>query len=825
MQATRAPRKRCAICVGDGTQVILLALPRPPKAPAPAQLEPLMFFDEPPPTSAPSSGNIRVAETNKWAGGWFVAPFVVNGNGEIRRYRAAGETEFSSFQEAFDACGPFTSIAEYPAAFGCILLDTLYLLVASRVEEAAPLPFGGAIFRVTATEWVPLDIPGAAPPSLSPADRRRLNAFRQYSYEGGYFYSDDCDLTRPFPFVPPERDEGPEFCSDWSEHLRQPFRLLGIADGCSTLLRGFAESKIVELRERSVLHMLLLGRQNNLNPGPRYFGRGLNGKNAVGNDYVYEYVMWKPNEEDGSISFARHTILRGTVPVRWSTKIHASVTEPSMIFSPNREDVLRGCDTYFETVFRRLAALIKYDAGNEFPDAVPGLRCINLLRQNPQCDEARLSGYFVETVRRSDAAVQRLSPTARLELVHVDWIDLMRRVGFDVVVKEVWGAALTFLALENGEAVATVSSVRPDGSVTRKFLQTRFVRINCADSLDRTNLGCFFTCFQVSVFMLKSLGIGLDNFVDQKPLPPLDGHKAPGSDAHPASPTASSGTKRTFCEPFVNSWCDARNPFLSPVAVARVLAELHVHNGDTVAQLYTGSAAMHSNLLRGLCGLKSTASNTVIATQRRFENVFEDKKKFMCIELLLGRNKDIHFRSMSQVFLTRPVPMEHWKYALLAWGVPPGVTACELEKAVRKAWDEIILCLSQTGQLPNIASTALCFEITMAKDEVEAHTEFATAVGQVTFEQTSPTTDDDANVLQANVQMGVIEFDHDLCDAIDVARVLRQNAVLKIHNINVSLFPYAYPVRTAEEDSVGSVQKVTSSLRSGLKNFVRRLNT
>ncbi|KEG14814.1 synaptojanin (N-terminal domain) [Trypanosoma grayi] len=781
-----------------------------------------MFFNDDPLPEPQSCAEVTTAVTNIWAGGWFVSPLIVNANAEVEMCRAFDRTKFSSFKEAYNVCGPFESIVEYPAMFGCILLDKVYFLVATRVEEVAGLPFGGTILRVAETEWIAFNIPGAAPLRMSVTDKNRLREFQQYKYEKGYYYSDDCDLTKPFPFISSRAGDSPEFHCDWSEHLRQAFRLNGLDNGCSVLIRGYAEGKNIEIKDRSVLCMLLLGRQNHLNPGPRYLGRGLNGNNAVGNDHVYEYVMWRKNA-DGSISFARHTILRGTIPVQWTTQINATIAEPSMIFSPNKEEVLQGCDVYFESLFRQLTALIKYDTGGAPVDAIPKVRCINLLRQNPQSGEGILARYFIEAVRKADAAVRRVFPKDHLDLVHVDWLNLIKDYGIDVATKTFWEAVLAFLAPSSSDALATVGSVRPDGSVSRLLCQRQFVRINCADSLDRTNLGCFFTCFQASVFMLGSLGIQLNSFVDQRPLPPLDGQDDFERDGFSAFLAPMAGAKSSFPKPFVGSWYEARNPSLYPVAVGRALSELFVYNGDIVAQLYTNSAAMHSNILRGICGLKYTTSNVVIATQRRFENVFEDRKKFRSIELLLGRNKDIHFPSMSRVFLTRPVPWEHWKCALVAVGVPPGISSSELEGSVRRAWDEMVCPMLCNDGYPPIASSALCFTVTVAEDEVESHTEFVTALGHVTFEQTPPL-DEDSCVPQENEQIAVIEFDRDLCRAINVPRLLQERAVLKFQSSNVILTPYEYPVQGSEGDSSGLVHKAANSLRSGLKNFVRGLN-
>lgn len=70
----------------------------------------------------------------------------------------------------------------------------------------------------------------------------------------------------------------------------------------------------------------------------------------------------------------------------------------------------------------------------------------------------------------------------------------------------------------------TVGLIRQDGVVDRLTTQTRFLRINCADSLDRTNLACYFTCLQMSIAMLMTMQIPFSHLTHAEwdSIPPLD---------------------------------------------------------------------------------------------------------------------------------------------------------------------------------------------------------------------------------------------------------------------------------------------------------------
>lgn len=189
---------------------------------------------------------------------------------------------------------------------------------------------------------------------------------------------------------------------------------------CSTLLRGFASERVTMLHNNSKLHLLLLGRQSTLNPGPRYLGRGLNAVHGAGNDHFYEYVLWTESARSGStpydvsssssstspIIYARHTILRGTVPVHWSTQLSVSLAEPPMTFSPNKTEVLEGSEVYFAQTLETLSSLMSLDSRNR-TTRQPRLRCMSLLRQNAQGNEEVLARYYREAVVRSARVVKK----------------------------------------------------------------------------------------------------------------------------------------------------------------------------------------------------------------------------------------------------------------------------------------------------------------------------------------------------------------------------------------------------------------------------------
>ncbi|KAG5483399.1 hypothetical protein LSCM1_04947 [Leishmania martiniquensis] len=832
------PRHRCAIAVKNNVQYLFVVVPKS-KPPPKMELEPLMFFESPSPAprAAPDACQTEglYAPKGDALKDSAAVPLAVNSSGELQRAVVFPATEFASLDDARQQCGPFTSFQEYPALFGCLRIDKVYVLVATAVAVAVSLPFAGTIYNVKGTAWVPFDLPGVAPVRVSQTDRTRLREFQHCSYSIGYYFSDDVDLMLPFPFTRPDGCAPPDTECNWSHHLHDSFSRCSLGAACSVLVRGFAGERVCTLKDGVDLHLVLLGRQSNVNPGPRYLSRGLNSENGVGNDHYYEYILWKYHGAD-TVTFTRHSFLRGTIPVHWRTQLSMSLSEPAMIFSGNKAEVLRGSVAYFDRTFQRLKHVMLLDT-NGCSASSPQLRCINLLRLNPQSGEDVLARHFLDAVRASDAFIKKRFVGGSLDLVHVDWLNLIKDYGIDMATSTFWEASVGFLGTGSTaeDSMMTVGMIRRTGEVDRLVTQSRFLRLNCADSLDRTNLGCFFLCLQLCIAMLLTQRIPYTSFPESPLVPALDASdEVPQEGGYAAAFAPMVGARQAVPKPFVSAWGEVRDPRCIPPVIVRALAELFVHNGDCVAMLYTNSAAMHSNILRGICGMRLQGHNAVIATQRKFENVFEDRKKLRGIQLLLGRNDNDLFPSISQVFLLRPVAYKQWACAVVVVGVPDAVTVREVEVTVRRAWDASVVSQLAVRQLPPIESTALCFTVTLSKVHAQqeagycAHSNKESDYSGCTLAPDDPVDDgisENGTTHPRSERIAIIEFDPDLCTVVDAATMLRQQGFLPLSGNNCILAPYSYALHTTRDASTmsGTVKTVGSSLKRGLTSFMRGL--
>ncbi|CCW64294.1 unnamed protein product [Phytomonas sp. EM1] len=836
--------KRCAIVKKNGEQHLFVVVPKPAPPPEPI-IESLMIFDNIPEvklesdvSASDSNGNTdgsKYVSGSAWRWGSKVIPLSVDDGGDFRVSTSFPKTEFESLDDVYSQCGPFDELNEYHTLFGSVVLDKAYILVASSIEVAVKLPFNGHIFKVLEAKWVPFVLPQVLPVKMSSTDRNRLQNFQFHYDSKGYYYSDDVDLRLQFPFIPSTDKAAPlDFFCDWSHHLRERFQSPSLQGACSMLVRGFVGERVCRLNGGFELHMILLGRQNHLNPGPRYLGRGLNDINAVGNEHTYEYVMWK-QQDDMSVAYARHTILRGTIPVRWTSQPSMAISEPRMLFSPEKSDVIRGSSVYFENLFRTLHKMCREDTADASGVALPApkLRCINLLRYNTSPDESALSRYFAESVGQAESVVKKLFPESTIDLVHLDWLTLTREYGVEFTITSFWQSAMSFLVGQDSsvnDSIMSVGVIKADTTVDRLMAQTRFLRINCADSLDRTNLGCFFTCLQLSIGMLLTLQVPFKGFAYTQPLRPIkDIIEVDSPNTYPTSFKPVSNDGHAVPKPFLNTWDEACDLERLPSAVACALAALFVDNGDCVAMLYTNSQAMHSNLLRWIGGTRSTGSNALIATQRRYENMFEDGEKFRNTELLLGRNYSLHFPSISPIFLTQPVAYSQWACTLVAIGFGNNTQAAEVEAAVRKAWDSgVVPQLAQRGKIP-IESSALCLTITVKPENWgNLPDAFAAAVQSPTNFASPQAMDDEekTNLTFRDERVAVIRFDPNLCCVVDAPALLQQYGYITIKGRRCALVQYSYPVQDTENTSGMSVaiKNVRATLKQGFKKFVRNLN-
>eukprot|EP00668_Euglena_longa_P031625 GGOE01040866.1.p1 GENE.GGOE01040866.1~~GGOE01040866.1.p1 ORF type:complete len:712 (+),score=117.65 GGOE01040866.1:87-2222(+) len=556
-----------------------------------------------------------------------------------------------------------SSIAEpltlHHAAMGiggcCTVRTTTFLLCIDKATVAVTLPVrGGEIYRVKESRWIALTSATSTVSNegdTTEEERSAAEALLGMSVDETHFFAWTLDLTAPLPHGLHRDRLSPwaeEF--DWNAALRRPFREAGLEEVCMVLLRGYAGGEHLQPMptggDPQRLSLALLCRQDRRNSAPRVPGRGLNAAGHPGNEFECELFLWwapggsptgrttaDPRPE--RFQWARHIWRRGTVPLSFNYSGAAQFYSP--LGPPLDARSMAATPQYFGALTDHLQRIAASDSSGDSADSIV-VEVVDLLSRTWPHEE-RISHRYEEAVQHAAASPVQVP----LRFVHFDWHAASRRLGVLGAVEDVWRCLRP--PLEDG--CPAVSSGEFSGDepvlirVTSRTTQQEFRRFNCADSLDRTNLVSFFTTLRLV------------------------------ATPHPGGPLPP--TQSTCCESKAQQrdcslrWCDISCPSrtvrqpaglhvaLPPSASAcgaldcvlhtihphllRALAQLFLESGDSISQIFTGSVAMHSDVIRDLCpDLAGLQLNMLIGIQRGFRNLFRDDKKAQESLLLLGQH-------------------------------------------------------------------------------------------------------------------------------------------------------------------------------------------
>lgn len=537
----------------------------------------------------------------------------------------------------------------------CTIASTTFVLCIQEVAEVIELPVnGGPVYRILRSEWVAITSSQASLPPPTEAQGAAMDALRCLRLDGTHFYAPASDLTAPLPYglaCNPMHPFAPEF--DWNSTLRQPFRALGMEELCCSLLRGVADgAQICSFRDGAAecMQILMLHRQGNQNPNPRYQGRGLDAGGNPGNEFECElFIWWTPSASPSDVEpqqWARHMWRRGTIPVAvtydWSGMLHWITGPKSVPATASMEDSA----AYFRSLSAHLHSIVLQDT-EEFPDRCQAmapqwnLRIVDLLSRTGHgatLGEVDLSEHY-ETVVKKLLEDEGSQAKVNMSYRHFDWNEMMKAMGVRRTVEQMWRSVP--LGSTKDHSLITCGVLYPDlhglPRIAVTTVQSDFLRINCADSLDRTNLFSFFWVLRILTRMQQQLHF---QFRPEEPNPvkehdscaictsfcPSRGDLRPTYSNHQISQSG----EQTFLQLITSP---------SP-QLLHALCGMFVNSGDIIAEVFAGSAALHSDAIRDLCPeLPSASCNAWIAVQRRLSNAFLDEERRVQANLLLGRHR------------------------------------------------------------------------------------------------------------------------------------------------------------------------------------------
>lgn len=593
------------------------------------------------------------------------------------------------------------------ALLGYVCLQSVgaaWLVVATKVRRDMTLPGGHGVFTIMEAKWMKMDLNYLGSPNK--VEARNMEVMQDFPLEGLHFYCDTFDVTRPYPSPYPVD----QYCEEyvWNEWLASPFQREGLRMWCVVMLQGVALTKTIPVAShKPALHLGVLTRKSTINAGTRYYARGLNKAGGPGNESECELLMWTTTAHSDLINWRAFLWRRGTVPIWWRSEMK-SVGESRVVVEA--EHPFKGSDKYYARLLRRYGPH-------------PFTIC-NMLRIGAMHEESTLTEFF----ERSLDEVKKIMPLD-VKMIKFDWHHNLKQMGSQKAIETLWtllrssvqnvGLSCGQISLvdvrdgenaddddgggsEEGELHGSreyVSAAAADahGGGGRMYFrwmkrQKGFIRFNCADSLDRTNVATFFHSWQVVAEMCRQLGV-----FDDK-----------------GGPTEEWGHYDLELPQLV-----ARLP--SPLLGS--LTEFFVYMGDVISVLYTNSPAMHSSLMREYSpNVAAPRSNAFIAIQRRYQNVVKDSTRQLQYNMILGRKLAACFPSLEAspsrfecvssypAFSLKTVPclfsdLEPEKWLLadkltnepFSWIAPSGCDVLELYIVLRRSCDLKEFALTVTG--------------------------------------------------------------------------------------------------------------------------------
>lgn len=532
-----------------------------------------------------------------------------------------GEDLFSSQLEALSflkkRCTRMKPLKRFKNVIGYITIGGFgFLLMVKESKTTMTLPGNHEIKTIYDTEWIkiPLLFKGF---KLTTEEKKNVQLMLDHKIAGSHYYCETLDLTHQFPSLHRIENYEPNFV--WNDFLAFEFQKIGMKNWCAIILQGFGEEKSIScdsVNGKTEYKIGLITRKSNLNPGARFFARGLNENHSPGNEWEVEFLCWKfesSNEQinmmdekkDRKCRWSSYVFRRGTVPIHWKqviSKTKMKVQDPLIEISSKP---FANHQKYYERLQKRYKN--------------KEITVVNLLREGKHT-ENQLGVAYKESLQ-----LLKKQMAIPINMINFNWLKKKKEDGIEESVKNYWNLVSQTLK-DHG-----LTSGRLEFSKTGYPLLTNFqtfetqkgiIRINCADSLDRTNLISFYTCLQIIPQMI----LQLDDMQYK--------------------------TKKNWSN--LNKTLKEIEESYEP-SILQSVAQLFLKFGDLAAKLFTKSKAMHTDSIKKyIKDLKKpqiepkVMHNMGVLVKRRFENVLFDETRQKQIEIFLGINWNQHFKEYSK---------------------------------------------------------------------------------------------------------------------------------------------------------------------------------
>lgn len=429
----------------------------------------------------------------------------------------------------------------------------------------------------------------------------RESPFEDFQINNNHYFCESYDLTHIYPsFVhkpyyhltvdSAKKSLKPtEFADEgfiWNNGWKTAFKKLGIPHVCIDLLQGACITRNFVRYNFSITY---IARRSSLNPGTRFQARGLNDKNAPGNEVEGELIFCKDNE------FWTQKWRRGSIPIRWKTTMPTTF---STIKNSVEEDYFNGTADYFQKLSQRYEIEPTKDEIERMPLYDPSqpivpvpIRCISLLKAKEETDESDIKDFY-------ELALSRLHEE-NITNVFFTQFDLARKLKSDGSHESMQSLLSVINPFSENDGF-THGKYNEDGSLVILEHQKGIFRFNCADSLDRTNLATFYYAMKITAQWCIMENLGLN--------PKFKG---------------------------VKSNVEITKPYeIMDNDIVGFLSVSFVDVGNIISRMYTNTNAIKVNCIRTFApSLISSSNDTSISVKRRFANSINDPSRQRLIEL------------------------------------------------------------------------------------------------------------------------------------------------------------------------------------------------
>ena len=449
----------------------------------------------------------------------------------------------------------------------------LYILVVVESEPVARIQNRHTIYQVNKVMFIATEFPvhQRMPSKIS----RRITQIREFQLVKLHFWCWTRDLTNPtFAKGKPVKRS-----FVWNEFWTEPFAKLGLRDVCVDLLQGAVSSEVMTVGSEILKFTLVTVREAAFT-GTRYQARGLDDEGHAANEVRIELIV-----ETNTGKLWSHCVERGSVPVKWKSVCAKNLPTVSVVIDPM--DAQKATPAYFEWL------------KEDFPGTI---KCVNLMHSDPGQSEAPLCQAYAEAVASIEhVAYQEFDWHGNAKDAGIENAvgAYFKQLGVPCVARSVPDTMMPKGSPPDGPAklFSNEASLGVTG-VNFQTIQTDIHRFNCMDSLDRTNVGCFYYVCLVSSVILNELGLGnvITNYSDLMAM---------------------------------------------PSCLRKFLASSFIAIGNNISIIYTNTMACmtdHFYTVGGLPKDSRTQGNGQIAVLRRFHNFVTDKKRQKTIDLFLGKN-------------------------------------------------------------------------------------------------------------------------------------------------------------------------------------------